>query len=211
MISILMPLLASAIMISPSNQSPTPQNSSTSSSILQINRTEKEPGEDIVEYLANRGLIQSLKPKKSKAKDKKAKKTSGKTAIKPYPTIDASKYPPRTTYDDVYKAAGKRFGIPWQILYGIHMTETGCRNGPIMSGYGTGAQGPMQFMPGTWRAYGIDGDNDGKADINNAVDAIYGAANYLAKHGTLNQGLRAYGGNYQGTLAYAKERGYTLQ
>ncbi len=113
-------------------------------------------------------------------------------------------------YEPVYKAAGDKFGIPWQILYGLHMTETGGRNGYIMSGYGTGAQGPMQFMPGTWRAYGVDGDGDGISDINNAVDAIHGAANYLALHASLDQALKAYGGNYNGTLEYAKAKGYTF-
>lgn len=113
------------------------------------------------------------------------------------------------TYEQVYKEAGVKYGIPWEILYGIHMTETGGRNGSIMSGFGTGAQGPMQFMPGTWRAYGVDGDGDGIADINNAVDAIHGAANYLAMHGSLDQGLRSYGGNISGTLRYAREVGYS--
>ncbi len=41
----------------------------------------------------------------------------------------------------------------------------------------------MQFMPGTWRTYAIDGDGDGVADITNVTDAIYTAANYLAKSG----------------------------
>lgn len=117
-------------------------------------------------------------------------------------------YAPRSDYEATYKAAGDKYSIPWQILYGIHMTETGCRNGPIMNHSGSGAQGPMQFMPGTWRAYGVDGDGDGIADINNAIDAIHGAANYLVKHGSLDAGLRAYGGNYSGTLAYARTKGY---
>ena len=112
-------------------------------------------------------------------------------------------------FDEVYKEAGTKFGIPWQILYGLHITETGGRDGAISSGFGTGAQGPMQFMPGTWRAYGVDGNGDGVADINNAVDAIHGAANYLAKHGSLYNGLRAYGGNMTRTLALAREKGYS--
>lgn len=113
------------------------------------------------------------------------------------------------TYDEVYKQAGDKYGIPWQVLYGLHMTETGGRDGMIMNGSGSGARGPMQFMPGTWRAYGADGNGDGVADIDNAVDAIHGAANYLAKHGNLDQGLRSYGGNYSGTLAHARDKGYS--
>ena len=34
-----------------------------------------------------------------------------------------------------------------------------------------GAQGLMQFMPGTWGSTGVDGDADGNADISNDADA----------------------------------------
>jgi hypothetical protein len=118
-------------------------------------------------------------------------------------------YPiPLSSYEEVYKAAGAKYGVPWQILYGLHYTETGFRDGVIFNGQGSGAQGPMQFMPGTWRAYGVDGDSDGVADINKAVDAIYTAANFLAQHGSLENGLRAYGGNTQGVLSAARSKGY---
>jgi hypothetical protein len=115
-----------------------------------------------------------------------------------------------SSYDEVYKAAGVKFDVPWQILYGIHLTETGLQNGAIYNAQGSGAQGPMQFMPGTWSAYGVDGDGDGKADINDASDAIYGAANFLAKHGGIQQGLYDYGGNTNGTLIAACARGYCM-
>jgi hypothetical protein len=113
-----------------------------------------------------------------------------------------------SSYDAVYKEAGAKYGVPWQILYGLHITETGGRNGAIMNGSGSGARGPMQFMPGTWRAYGVDGNGDGSANIDDAVDAINGAANYLAKHGSLDNGLRSYGGNTAGVLKLAREQGF---
>ncbi len=150
--------------------------------------------------------LKTPKPEKSEKIENQPKKQY----IPPVQTGIVINSPPQSSYDEVYKAAGALYGVPWQVLYGLHMTETGGRNGPISSGYGTGAQGPMQFMPGTWRAYGVDGDGDGQSDINNAVDAIHGAANYLAKHGTLEAGLRAYGGNYAGTLSLAQAKGFTL-
>jgi hypothetical protein len=42
-----------------------------------------------------------------------------------------------------------------------------------------GAVGWTQFMPGTWRRYGVDADGDDRADPNTAADAIYSAARYL--------------------------------
>jgi Transglycosylase SLT domain/LysM domain len=113
-----------------------------------------------------------------------------------------------SSYDAVYKEAGAKYGVPWQVLYGLHITETGGRNGAIMNGSGSGARGPMQFMPGTWSAYGVDGNGDGVANIDDATDAIHGAANYLAKHGSLDNGLRSYGGAKARTLELAREQGY---
>jgi len=149
--------------------------------------------------------------------------TASASAIPASPTVAASATPTavptsspqasendpiKTPFDDVYKAAGAKYGIPWQILYGIHLTESGLRgNSDVTNHQGTGATGPMQFMPGTWRAYAVDGDGDGKADITNVTDAIYTAANFIQKHGSVRNALRAYGGNTQGTMRAALARG----
>lgn len=113
---------------------------------------------------------------------------------------------PAGSFGDVYRDAAAKFGVPWEILYGLHMVETGLRDGPI--GNGSGPQGPLQFMPGTWNVYGVDGNGDGVADINNAVDAIHGAANYLAAHGGVEQGLRSYGRVYEKVMDVARSLGY---
>jgi soluble lytic murein transglycosylase-like protein len=44
----------------------------------------------------------------------------------------------------------------------------------------TGATGLMQFMPDTWRHFGVDGDHDGRADPLDPADAILAAARYDA-------------------------------
>ena len=41
------------------------------------------------------------------------------------------------------------------------------------------AVGPMQFIPGTWAAFGVDGSGDGTADPNNVFDATLSAGRYL--------------------------------
>jgi hypothetical protein len=41
------------------------------------------------------------------------------------------------------------------------------------------AVGPMQFLPSTWRRFGVDGDHDGVADPQDVEDAAAGTAAYL--------------------------------
>ena len=73
--------------------------------------------------------------------------------------------------------------------------------GPVLDGVGTAAirdtdggrldgnprwdraVGPMQFIPGTWAAFGVDGDGDGRADPQDVYDAAAAAASYLCAHG----------------------------
>ncbi len=71
-----------------------------------------------------------------------------------------------------YQEAEAAFGIPWRYLAAINLVETGL--GRIRGTSTAGAQGPMQFMPATWAAYG------GGGDINETHDAIMGAGRYLA-------------------------------
>lgn len=150
--------------------------------------------------------LQASKPEEAADLKKELKIKLSK--LYPQPVYYVMKNFPQSNYEEVYKAAGEKFGVPWQILYGIHYTETGLRNGEIYNYEGSGAQGPMQFMPGTFRAYAVSA-HGGEPNINDAEDAIYTAANYLAKHGTIEAGLRYYGGNIPGTLAAARSKGYT--
>jgi membrane-bound lytic murein transglycosylase B len=61
------------------------------------------------------------------------------------------------------------------------------------------AMGPMQFIPATWRLYGVDAHNDGVASPDNIDDAALSAAGYLCFRGgdlAISRGwtaaLRAY-------------------
>jgi membrane-bound lytic murein transglycosylase B len=82
-----------------------------------------------------------------------------------------------------YRAAQRRFGVRWQLLAAVNFVESAfnrLRNNSV-----AGAQGPMQFIPATWRAYGLGGD------VHDPHDAILGAANYLAANGGAHDEARA--------------------
>ncbi|MFL5842680.1 MAG: lytic murein transglycosylase [Thermoleophilaceae bacterium] len=74
-----------------------------------------------------------------------------------------------------YREAERRFGINRWVLASVNFIESAF--GRMRSGSYAGAQGPMQFLPATWKAYGLRGD------IRDPHDAILGAANYLHASG----------------------------
>jgi hypothetical protein len=81
----------------------------------------------------------------------------------------------------IFRAAERRYGVPWNVLAAINKVETDFgRNLNVSS---AGAIGWMQFMPATWRRYAVDADGDGHRDPYNPRDAIAAAANYLRASG----------------------------
>jgi hypothetical protein len=98
--------------------------------------------------------------------------TKPKSDLPPWKIIPP---PPAEELTGYYKEAEARFGVPWEYLAAVHLVET--RMGRIRGTSTAGAQGPMQFLPATWKAYGMGGD------INDPHDAIFGAANYLKANG----------------------------
>jgi Transglycosylase SLT domain/Peptidase family M23 len=81
----------------------------------------------------------------------------------------------------IYQAAGIQYGVRWEVLAAINEIETDYgRNLNVSS---AGAVGWMQFMPGTWKLYGVDANKDGYKDPNNPADAIFAAARYLRAAG----------------------------
>ncbi len=93
--------------------------------------------------------------------------------------IDKFRIPPFLL--SIYQAAGIEYGVRWEILAAINEIETDYgRNLNVSS---AGALGWMQFMPATWKAYGVDANGDKKKDPYNPVDAIFAAARYLKAAG----------------------------
>jgi murein DD-endopeptidase MepM/ murein hydrolase activator NlpD len=93
--------------------------------------------------------------------------------------IDKFRIPPFLL--SIYQAAGVEYGIRWEILAAINEIETDYgRNLNVSS---AGALGWMQFMPATWKQYGVDANGDGRKDPYNPVDAIFAAARYLKAAG----------------------------
>ena len=82
-----------------------------------------------------------------------------------------------------YQQAQRRFGVGWPVLAAVNLVETAF--GRMRSVSTAGAQGPMQFIPSTWAAYGLGGD------IRDPRDAILGAANYLHANGAPRNYRRA--------------------
>ncbi|WP_032380490.1 C40 family peptidase [Rhodococcoides fascians] len=63
-------------------------------------------------------------------------------------------------------------GVKGTTIAALYAAENGFRYGPTAPVSSTGAQGPGQFMPGTWATYGKDYDGNGVVDVNSIGDAV---------------------------------------
>ncbi len=105
--------------------------------------------------------------------------------------IDSFRIPPFLI--PIYQAAGIEYQVPWQVLAGINEIETDY--GRNLSVSSAGAVGWMQFLPSTWKEWGVDANGDGVADPYNPVDAIFTAARYLHAAGAssnISKAILAY-------------------
>ncbi len=115
-------------------------------------------------------------------------------------------------YLNLYQSAGSKYQFPWQVLAAIGRVES--IHGENMGPSSAGALGPMQFMPATWDAYGLDGDGNGTKDIMDPKDAIPTAADYLVKAGgeaKLHDAIFAYNHSEEYValvMEWAKKYGY---
>ena len=103
----------------------------------------------------------------------------------------------------LYRAAGRRFDLDWAFLAAVGAQE--CRHGSCAGENGSGCAGPMQIAyrrhspcspgegPTLWERYAVDGDGDGRTDIDDPADAIFTAARILreAKSAPATGGSRA--------------------
>ncbi len=99
--------------------------------------------------------------------------------------VDTS--PPKgrpTSYLALFQESAAQYcpGLSWTVLAAIGQIESddGANMGPSTAG----ALGPMQFLPSTWRLWGIDGFGEtGPPDIMNPLDAVPSAARMLCADG----------------------------
>jgi hypothetical protein len=83
--------------------------------------------------------------------------------------------PPLAELNSHYDEAKRRIGIDQHYLAAIHFVET--KFGRVKSHSVAGAQGPMQFIPSTWKIYGRGGN------VQDPHDAILAAARLLRANG----------------------------
>jgi Transglycosylase SLT domain len=82
-----------------------------------------------------------------------------------------------------YLEAQRRFRVAWNVLAAVNYVESAYNK--LRNSSTAGAQGPMQFIPSTWRRYGLGGN------VHDPHDAILGAANYLHANGAPGDYRRA--------------------
>ncbi|MCZ8539807.1 lytic transglycosylase domain-containing protein [Psychrobacillus psychrodurans] len=137
-------------------------------------------------------------------------------------------------YIELYKKAEENYGVPWTLLAAHHRIETRFSTmDPLLSP--VGAEGHLQFMPCTfvgwshpscgglgkgeipekdkinpaviekYGGYGVDANNDGKADPYDLEDAVYSAANYLAASGAADGEIEKAIFNYNHSEKYVED------
>lgn len=146
--------------------------------IIPVTVVEKQPPQIVVgESNSDRAIREAKEAEEASKRVKKAPRAVVARDNRPVP-VDPSLAEKRA----LAQKAASAYGIDWKILEAVWQVESGKAWNTATRSY-AGAQGPMQFMSGTWRKYAVDGNGDGTADINNAEDAVYAAANLLAQAG----------------------------
>ena len=126
------------------------------------------------------------------------------------PPVLSSSGPVPGTLFATYVAAARSCDMRWEVLAAVGWVEShhgelvapGVKSGANFAG----ARGPMQFLSATWNRYGVDANNDGKADVYDPQDSIHGASKYLCANGAGDPGkLRNALFRYNHSNAYVDE------
>lgn len=130
---------------------------------------------EVAQILGSNGRIEVLRSQQLPAAAPST--VSGSTG-----TVSTSTRP--TSYLDLFKASAAEYcpGLSWTVLAAIGQIESadGQNDGPSSAG----ALGPMQFLPSTWAAWGIDAFGEtGPPDVMNPYDAVPSAARMLCADG----------------------------
>ena len=108
--------------------------------------------------------------------------------------ISSPPVPEKLTY--IFKKCAARHNIDWLYLSSVFSAGEHSAKWPTKGPWASspvGANGPWQFMPGTWPSWDEDGDNDGDTQVQSLHDASCSAARYLASGGARNvYGLENY-------------------
>lgn len=132
---------------------------------------------------------QSRKEAENKAIAARVSNTSTREVISRENTSRTSA-PSQDEKRQIVKGIASRYGIDWKILEAVWEVESGKSWDRDVRSY-AGAQGPMQFLPSTFRHYAPQG-----ANINSALDSLEAGANLLsqagARDGNVDKALFSY-------------------
>lgn len=166
---------------------------STPSKLIALSEKQIEVKNQIVLAFDSGDLIQSrhsipqiipgesaLQKAEREAREKVEAEAKAQAEAKQRETVSREKrvYNDPSNFGEIYERAGAAFGVDPRLLEAIHQVETG-KSGSTSRHSFAGATGPMQFLPSTFRHYGVDGNGDGIKDVTNVEDAIFAAASYL--------------------------------
>lgn len=93
---------------------------------------------------------------------------------KPGPPVRLGPALPVTQLRAYYVEGQRRSSVPWQVLAAVNFVESDF--GRLREASGSGAQGPMQFIPATWATYG-------RGNVHDPHAAILAAARFLRAAG----------------------------
>jgi membrane-bound lytic murein transglycosylase B len=94
----------------------------------------------------------------------------------------------------LYQSVGAKYGIDWKLIEAVHQVETGKSGSPCKRNP-SGATGPMQFLPSTFRHYS-------SGDICNLNDAVDAAGSLLAQSGADSGDITSALLSYNHSMSY---------